>query len=309
MRAKEFIFEEDQLDEGLAKFLANLGLTAILGTGFGLTVDKLLDRDDITPTQKAAIAIQANVPIQKLSPDIQQKIPDAKQLIQSMPQQAQSSQAQKDISAITQPPNIQKIKIVPITNNPTEVKLKKFAEQQGIKGIELAAFMAQCAHESWNFSKMEEVAGGSKYEPKFQKDKKTGKLIIDPKTKKPVNFNRDAAKLGNNQPGDGERFKGRGYIQLTGRDNYRMASLYVFGDLRLLEKGKEVLAADPAIAAYIAVWYWKERVRPKVDNFSSVRDVTFPINSGMAGLDKREKLFTAYLQAAGMPTAPQTRRG
>lgn len=307
MRASEFIFEEDQLDEGLVKFLANLGLTAILGTGVGLTIDKLLNRDDVTPTQKAAIALHTNTPTQTLPPEVQQKIPDAKQLIQNMPQQAQPTQAKQDAPTATPAPK--KIKVQPIYNNSQEVFLKKFAEARGITGVELAAFMAQVAHESWNFTKMVEVAGGAKYEPKFQKDKKTGKIIVDPKTKKPVNFNRDAAKIGNNQPGDGERFKGRGYIQLTGRDNYRMASMYVFGDTRLTERGQEELAADPEIAAHIAVWYWKERVRPKVDDFMNVRDVTIPINSGLAGLDKREKIFTAYLQAAGVPSNQQNRRG
>ena len=236
---------------------------------------------------------------------VKAKFPDAQNLIKNT---TQGTQSQKDLDSITKPPNVQKLKIVPITGNSNEVFLKKFAEARGITGIELAAFLAQCAHESFNFTKMVEMAGGAKYEPKFQKDKKTGQLILDPKTKKPMNFNKDATKLGNNQPGDGERFKGRGYIQLTGRDNYRMASMYVFGDQRLLEKGNESLAEDPEIAAHIAVWYWKERVRPKVDNFQNVRDVTFPINSGLAGLDKREKLFTTYLQAAGVPAIP-TRRG
>lgn len=307
MRANEFILEDNQLDEGLAKFLANLGLTAILGTGVGLTIDKLLNRDDVTPTQKAAIALQTNTPTQTLPKEVQQKIPDAKQLIQNMPQQAQPTQAKQNIPAVTKTPK--KILIQPIYNNSQEVFLKKFAESRGITGIELAAFMAQVAHESWNFTKMVEKAGGARYEPKFQKDKKTGKLIVDPKTRRPVNFNRDAAKVGNTQPGDGERFKGRGYIQLTGRDNYRMASMYIFGDTRLTERGQEQLAADPEIAAHIAVWYWKERVRPKVDDFMNVRDVTFPINSGLAGLDKREKIFTAYLQAAGVSTNQPTRRG
>jgi putative chitinase len=297
MRAQEFIFEDEQLDEGFAQFLAKLGLAAIpmLGAGTGLYIDKLLNRNDITPTQKAAIAIHQNVPQEKLSPEVKAKIPDAQNLLRNLPQ---SDQAKKDIDSITKPPSLQKLKIVPITGNSNELFLKKFAESRGITGIELAAFMAQCAHESLNFTKMVEMAGGSKYEPKFQRDRKTGRLIIDPKTNKPINYNKDAAKLGNDQPGDGERFKGRGFIQLTGRDNYRMASMFVFGNQKLLEKGNESLAEDPEIAARIAVWYWKERVRPKVDDFKNVRDVTFPINSGLAGLERREKLFTAYLQAA-----------
>ena len=58
-----------------------------------------------------------------------------------------------------------------------------------------AGFLAQLAHESGQLRYMEEIASGSAYEGR-----------------------RD---LGNTQPGDGVRFKGRGPIQLTGRSNYR----------------------------------------------------------------------------------------
>lgn len=293
MRAHEFIFEE-QIDEGLGKFLASIGLVGLLGTGAGLTIDKLMKSPEVTSTQKAAIAINQNIPNDRLSPEIVAKIPDAKTLIQKT---QPSGQAKQDLDAITKPPSVQKFQVKPIFNNPYESKLKKFAEARGITGVELIAFMSQCAHETANFTKMTEMAGGSKYEPKFAKDKK-GNIMLDPKTNKPVVINRDAAKLGNNQPGDGERFKGRGFIQLTGRDNYKAASLFVFGNLKLLEKGNEDLAADPEIAARIAVWYWKERVRPKVDNFQDVRDVTSPINPGLAGLPQRQKLFVDYMQAA-----------
>lgn len=59
--------------------------------------------------------------------------------------------------------------------------------------------------------------------------------------------------LGNTQPGDGPRFRGRGYIQLTGRENYRVFGQKVGADL---ENNPE-LANDPLIAARVLVAYWK----------------------------------------------------
>ena len=64
----------------------------------------------------------------------------------------------------------------------------------GRSPLERAHFLAQCAHESGGFIYREELASGAAYEGR-----------------------RD---LGNTQSGDGVRFKGRGYIQLTGRANY-----------------------------------------------------------------------------------------
>ena len=62
------------------------------------------------------------------------------------------------------------------------------------------------------------------------------------------------------------------------------------------------LAEDPTIAAKIAVWFWKHRVQPKVDNWNDVRDVTKPINPGLNGLEDREENFKDYLAAMVSPT-------
>ena len=54
------------------------------------------------------------------------------------------------------------------------------------------------------------------------------------------------------------------------------------------------MAEKPEVAAKIAVWYWKLRVQPNVDDFNNVEDVTKPINPGMRGLEGRIENFKDY---------------
>jgi predicted chitinase len=145
----------------------------------------------------------------------------------------------------------------------------------GMKGAELAQFVAQCAHETANFTQMKEVGGK-----------------LDFKKYDPTTNPRKAKMLGNKVAGDGARYHGRGYIQLTGRDNYARAG----AALGLpLEKHPE-LVERPEIAAKVAVWFWQNHVVPKVNNFNDTASVTKPINSGLHGLANRENTFAAIMQ-------------
>ena len=156
-----------------------------------------------------------------------------------------------------------------------EAVLQRAAKAAGIKGTELAQFMAQTNHESWDFSRLKEKGMGKeyfskKYDPKFAP--RTAKI------------------LGNKHVGDGEKYHGRGFIQLTGRDNYRMASQALGIDLL---KQPE-LAERPDVAAKIAIWYWQTRVKPYVNNFNDTRAVTQKINPAMRGLQDRHAKFINY---------------
>jgi predicted chitinase len=167
-------------------------------------------------------------------------------------------------------------KFQPISKNPQlETFLKQFAKSSGIVGTELAQFLAQVKHETWDFLRLEEVPKGDDYFLK-RYDKKYAPRI--------------ARMLGNTEPGDGERYYGRGFIQLTGRYNYDRAGKALGLDL----VNDPDLAADPKIAAKIAVWYWNTRVKPKVDDFSDTKIVTKYINPGLLGLDKRHNNFVQY---------------
>lgn len=159
-------------------------------------------------------------------------------------------------------------------NSGPEHLVQKEAIKSGMKGAELAQFMAQTRHESADFSRMKELGGNKYFQTKY--DPK-----VAPKT---------AKILGNTKAGDGIRYHGRGFIQITGRDNYRMA-----GDaIGLPLEAKPELANNPSVAAKIAVWYWQTRVKPHVQNFNDTAAVTKKINPALRGLEDRHSHFKDY---------------
>ena len=150
----------------------------------------------------------------------------------------------------------------------------KKAIQHGIEGVELVAFLAQVAHETGNFSSMVEN-GPKKYFRRYE-------MKHNPAT---------AKILGNVKPGDGERFKGRSFVQLTGRDNYMRAGRAL--GLPLVEKPQ--LLENPSIGFKASLWYWETRVKNKIDNFEDVETVTKLINGGTNGLEDRKQKFEKYM--------------
>lgn len=130
----------------------------------------------------------------------------------------------------------------------------------------VAAFLAQILHESGSFQFLRELASGTAYEGR--KD------------------------LGNTQPGDGVRYKGRGFIQLTGRANFRSAG----SDLGLDLENNPDLAEQPDIAARLAVWFWnKKNLNAKADAGDFV-GITRAINGGTRGLQERTRLYESAKQ-------------
>lgn len=95
--------------------------------------------------------------------------------------------------------------------------------------------------------------------------------------------------LGNTQPGDGPRFRGRGYIQLTGRANYRYYGAKIGVDL---ENNPE-LANRPDVAAKVVVAYWQDRKVPQKAAAADWRAV----NRAVAGNDNGYEIMMRNLQA------------
>lgn len=170
-----------------------------------------------------------------------------------------------------------------LLKTPLGVALTREARAAGMKGRELSQFLAQCAHESLNFSLMKELGDNNyfkRYDIKYSPER--------------------AKRLGNLRPGDGFKYIGRGFIQLTGRENYRRAGKAL--GLPLEEHPE--LVEKPEIAAKVAVWFWKHRVQPKVDDYSDTRAVTKPINSGLKALDDRHEKYKAVAQIIGVLNWP-----
>lgn len=98
--------------------------------------------------------------------------------------------------------------------------------------------------------------------------------------------------LGNTQPGDGKRFKGRGFIQLTGRGNYRAYGKLLGVDL----ESRPSTALEPETAAEVFALYFKWK---KVSAAAELRDwkaVRRRVNGGLNGWKK----FAAVLQKLGV---------
>ena len=123
--------------------------------------------------------------------------------------------------------------------------------------LRIAHFLGQTCHESAGFRTTEEFASGDAYEGRSD--------------------------LGNTQPGDGRRFKGRGLLQLTGRANYREFGGVLGVDL----EGRPETAAQPALSLRIACEYWKRRNINKACDQDDLMTVTRLINGGLNGLEDR----------------------
>lgn len=95
--------------------------------------------------------------------------------------------------------------------------------------------------------------------------------------------------IGNTQPGDGPKYKGGGYIQLTGRSNYTAFSQSM-GDPEILNQGTNYVAENYPWSS--AAWFWDSRnINSTVDNGGSVADVTQIVNGGQNGYDERLRLY------------------
>ncbi|HEY4293244.1 XVIPCD domain-containing protein [Luteibacter sp.] len=162
---------------------------------------------------------------------------------------------------------------------------------------ELANFMAQVSHESNGLNRLEEsfrytrniaqipVQSAWREGEKSLEIARLGALQGRPEKLAELMY---GGRNGNDLPGEGYLYRGRGYMQLTGKDNYRAA-----GEALNLDMVKHPeLAAEPNNAARIAVWYWQNRV-PEAAR-EDVKAATHAINGRYNGLENRRERFAAW---------------
>jgi putative chitinase len=161
-----------------------------------------------------------------------------------------------------------------------------------------AAFIGQCAHESGNFTKLEENLN---YSPerltKVWPSRFPDLITADKYAHNPQALANKvyAGRLGNNQENDGWSFHGRGLIQLTGRENYERCGSSLGVDLI----GNPNWLLDPKYAALSAGWYWNKHGLNELADAQEHGIITKRINGGTLGLDDRILKTTKALSVLG----------
>lgn len=136
--------------------------------------------------------------------------------------------------------------------------------------LERAHFLSQCAHESGGWKFKSEIWGPTAAQSGYE----------------------GRTDLGNTQAGDGFKFRGRGYIQLTGRANYKKAELVLKGDIvNNPDYVKDKYPGDSAC------YFWTSNKLKRYcidDSDDSIKKLTKRINGGQNGLPDRKAKFKVY---------------
>jgi putative chitinase len=160
----------------------------------------------------------------------------------------------------------------------------------------VAAFLAQCGHESGGWTVFEENLNYSakglngifkKYFPTIES--------AQPYERKPEMIANKVygGRMGNGpeSSGDGWKYRGRGPIQLTGKDNYRAFAKEMFDDWENLFENPDWVCADRDFALMSAIWFWnKNKLNVQADS-GDIKTMTRKINGVYIGLEDRIKHY------------------
>lgn len=191
---------------------------------------------------------------------------------------------------------VEPLKMGPGTEEGVRAMLREAAKNGVTDKKELAIMLANTHHETGGFKNVEE---NLRYKPqtlmklwphRFPTMEKASQVasggpVVVANT---IYGNR----MGNEQPGDGWKYRGRGFIQLTGKENYTRASKALGVDL---VDDPDQVAEDPTMAAASALYFWKANKRisekAKAGDVAGVRKI---VNGGTIGLEDTQKLAAQY---------------
>jgi len=162
-----------------------------------------------------------------------------------------------------------------------------------------AHFLAQTSHESGGYTVIEEnlnykAEGLDKIFPKYFKDVDSDDYAHQPvKIANRVYANRMGN--GDEDSGDGYKFRGHGLIQLTGRDNYTNMAKDLGVDVEDIVQ--HLATADGAVES--AAWFWHKNGINKLADEDNITAVTKKVNGGTIGLNQREEKTNVFKDLLG----------
>ena len=164
----------------------------------------------------------------------------------------------------------------------------------------IAAFLAQCAHESGNFRALHEnlnykAEGLMKIFHKYFPDEDTANDYAHNPEKIANRVYANRMGNGDEDSGDGFRYCGRGLIQLTGKTNYESCGAELQVDL---DSNPQYLES-PEGACRSAAWFWWSRDLNELADTGDIKAITKRVNGGFIGLEDRIANYETALEALG----------
>jgi len=160
----------------------------------------------------------------------------------------------------------------------------------------IAAFLAQCGHESGGWTVFEEnlnysAKGLMGIFKKYFPDEATATAYQRQPEKIANKVYANRMGNGPESSGDGWKYRGRGPIQLTGKDNYRAFAKEMFDDWENLFNNPDWVNADRDFALMSAIWFWNKNKLNREADAGDIKTMTRKINGGYIGLEDRIKHY------------------
>ena len=192
------------------------------------------------------------------------------------------------------------IQVAPAAEKYADELVRQMAESGIMANVKRASmFLGQIMLESNEFKRVRE---NMNYSAKRMAEVWPGRYAVNPNAKtkdrqpnaralaiggKPEAIANDTygGRMGNDQPGDGAKYIGRGLKMVTGKDNVRAFSKAWKGDLSVLDHPE--LLEQPAGAVASAVWFWLSNGLNEIADRGTVSDVTRVVQGGQLGLPER----------------------